>query len=213
MMKNLQELYDAYLATKPYSGKIKSATAMMIHVCKALNVASQEEVTSDYFTVIPEALSNYFSNYPLKSTQDKGILAEMIGRTGPDGELGELLDILLEDKDENVRQFSLHSLEYIGKDDPDLVLPYIERFRKSENPTMKSMAAHLTSHLSCSQKYETVLEKIEAWFEEGDIGFVQDVILRIIQWQKQNLSCNLPFDEFKDWLNNQFGDKIQIEYD
>ncbi len=86
-MNNLQELYDVFLATKPYSGKIKSATSMMIHVCKALDLATQEEITSDYFEEVPGALNEYFKNYPLKSTQDKAILAEMIGRVGPDESL------------------------------------------------------------------------------------------------------------------------------
>lgn len=211
-MKNLQELYDAYLLTKPYSGKIQTATSMMIHVCKALNVASQEDITSEYFAEIPKALDEYFKNYPLKTIQDKGILAEMIGRIGPDNQLGELLDKLLEDKDDNVRQFSLHSLEFIGKDDPEKVIPYIERYRKSDDPTMKGMAAHLSSHLSCSKNYEVILNKIEEWFNDGDIGFVQDVLIRIIQTTKQGVGTNLPLDTFQEWLKNHFGDKIQLNY-
>ncbi len=211
-MKNLQELYDAYLLTKPYSGKIKAATTMMIHVCKALNLATQEEITYDYYTEIPKALDSYFVNYPLKSTQDKGILAEMIGRIGPDNQLGDLLDKLLEDKDDNVRQFSFHSLEFIGKNNPEKVIPYIERYRKSTDPMMKGMAAHLSSHLSLSKNYDVILNKIEEWFNDGDISFVQDVLLRIIQTTKQGVETNLPLDTFRLWLKDHFGDKIQLNY-
>ena len=132
-MNNLQELYDAFLATKPYSGKIKSATSMMIHVCKALNFPTQEEITSEFFEDIPGALNEHFENYPLKSTQDKAILAEMIGRVGTYESLLGLLDKLLTDTDENVRQYSLHSLGYFGKDYPEKVMPFVERFRKSND--------------------------------------------------------------------------------
>lgn len=209
-MNNLQQLYDAYLTTKPHSGKVRAATSMMIHVCKALKFATQEEITSEYFSQIPHALDNYFKNYPLKATEDKAIIAEMIGRVGPNGKLKDLFDNLLSDKDENVKQFSLHSLEFFGRSNPAAVIPYVERFRKSYEPTMKAMAAHLTGHLSCSENYAMVLDKIEEWFNEGDIEFVQDAISRIIDEIKLGSNCNLSIEQLLDWSNDRFDNKIHL---
>jgi hypothetical protein len=211
-MKNLQELYDAYIATRPYSGKIKSATSMLIHACKALNLATQEDITVDYFDDIPEALNRYFKNYPLKSTQDKAILAEMIGRVGLNDNLKGMLDKLLTDHDENVRQYSLHSLGYIGKTHPEKVLPFIERYRKSNDYTMKSVAAHLLSHLATSENQDFVLSKINEWHDEGDMEFVQDVAQKIVDAIKQGAQKSMPLDQFIEWFKTNFDNKIEIRY-
>jgi len=210
-MNDLQELYDAYLATKPYSGKIKSATSMMIHVCKALDMQTQEEITSEYFADIPNALNNFFENYPLKSTQDKAILAEMIGRVGPDESLLVLLDKLLTDTDENVRQYSLHSLGYFGKDYPEKVMPFIERFRKSNDYTMKTVAAHLLTHLTGSGNQEFIFSKLKDWFEEGDLKFVNDVSQRIADTVKNEDIKSISLEEFYDWIKTNFDNKIEIK--
>lgn len=211
-MNNLQELYDAFLATKPYSGKIKSATSMMIHVCKALDLPTQEEVTADYFEDIPGALNEHFINYPLKSTQDKAILAEMIGRVGTDESLLKLLDKLLTDSDENVRQYSLHSLGYFGKDYPEKVMPFVERFRKSNDYTMKSVAAHLLTHLASSGNQEFIFSKLKKWFIEGDLEFVKDVSQRIVDTIKKGELKNIPLDKFMDWINTNFDNKVEIKH-
>jgi hypothetical protein len=211
-MKNLQELYDAYLATKPYSGKIKSATSMMIHVCKAFNLQSQEEITSDYFDDIPDAINSYFNNYPLKIVQDKAILAEMIGRIGINDSFQGLLDKLLTDDDENVRQYSLHSLGYFGKTNPEKILPFIERFRKSNDYTMKSVAAHLLTHLTTLKNQEFVLSKIKRWYDEGDVEFVQDVTQKIIEAIKKEEQKSIPLDKFIEWIKINFNNKININY-
>jgi len=209
-MNDLQELYDAYLATKPYSGKIKSATSMMIHVCKALDMQTQEEITSEYFADIPNALNNFFENYPLKSTQDKAILAEMIGRVGPDESLLVLLDKLLTDTDENVRQYSLHSLGYFGKDYPEKVMPFVERFRKSNDYTMKTVAAHLLTHLTGSGNQEFIFSKLKEWFEEGDLKFVNDVSQRIADTVKNEDIKSISLEEFSNWIKTNFDNKIEI---
>lgn len=211
-MNNLQELYDAYLATRPYSGKIKSATSMMIHICKALNLPTQEEITSDYFNDIPNSINNYFKNYPLKSTQDKAILAEMIGRVGPTDSLQGMLDKLLTDDDENVRQYSLHSLGYFGKKNPEKVLPFIERFRKSNDVTMKSVAAHLLTHLASPKNQDFVLSNIKKWFDEGDFKFVQDVSQKLVDAIKQGEQKSLSLKEIENWINNNLDDKIEIKF-
>jgi HEAT repeat protein len=210
-MNNLQELYDAYLATKPYSGKIKSATSMMIHVCKALNLSTQEEVTADYFEDVPRALNEHFENYPLKSTQDKAILAEMIGRVGTDESLLGMLDQLLTDTDENVRQYSLHSLGFFGKDYPEKVIPFVERFRKSNDFTMKTVAAHLLTHLVSSGNQEFIFSKLKEWFKEGDLEFVKDVSQRIVDTIKKGELKNISLNTFIDWLKTNFDNKVEIK--
>ena len=211
-MNNLQELYDEFLSTEPSVGKIKTATTMMIHVCKALNVPSNEEITVEFFKEIPASLDSYFFNYPLRATQDKAILSEMIGRIGPIPELKAVLEELMADKDENVRQYALHSLEYCGLKNPRSILSYIERFIKTTDSVMYTMAAYLTGKISCSHEYKTVLERIEQWFEE-DKDFVQDVLKHMLQIRKQS-GCKDPAINSEDilkWAHEKFGKEIDIE--
>ena len=210
-MNNLQELYDEFLKTEPSVGKIKTATTMMIHVCKALNVPSNEEITVEYFKEIPANLDNFFSNYPLKSTQDKAILSEMIGRIGPIPELKAVLEELLADKDENVRQYALHGLEYRGLKDPLSILPYIERFRKTDDSIMYTMAAYLVGKISCTKDYKLVLERVEQWYED-DKEFVQEVIKHMLQIRKQGIFKDVIF-EIKDvlkWAKEKFNKDIDL---
>jgi hypothetical protein len=210
-MDNLQELYDEFLRTQPSVGKIKTATTMMIHVCKALNVPSNEEITVEYFKEIPGSLDNYFSNYPLRATQDKAILSEMIGRVGAIPELKAVLEELLADKDENVRQYALHSLEYCGLKDSSLILPYIERYRKTDDLPMYTMAAYLAGKISVMKDYQLLLERIEQWFQE-DKKFVQEVVKHMIQLHKQG-SYNdslLGIDDIMKWAKEKFGDEIDL---
>ena len=145
-MNNLQELYDAFLKTAPSDGKIKAATTMMIHVSKALNMASNEEITTEYFVDIPRGLDEFFYNTPPKAMQDKAILSEMIGRIGPLPELRGLLENLLADEDENVRQYALHSLEYYGLTDPAAVIPYVEKYIRGVDPAMVDMTGSLPDY-------------------------------------------------------------------
>jgi hypothetical protein len=210
-MNNLQELYDEFLRTEPSVGKIKTATTMMIHVCKSLNVPSNEEITVEFFKEIPSSLDNYFFNYPLKATQDKAILSEMIGRIGPIPELKAVLEELLADKDENVRQYALHSLEYCGLKDPSLILPYIERFRKTNDSIMYTMAAYLAGKLSCVKDYHLVLERIEHWFQD-EKKFVQEVVKHMLQIRKQGSFKNpvLGDDEIIKWAKEKFGEEIDL---
>ena len=200
-MKNLQDLFDLYILTKPSAGKIKTATSMMIHICKALGLSSQEEITVDYFNEIPQVLDDHFINIPLKSTLDKAILAEMIGRAGPEKCLKGMLDKLLEDKDENVRQYTLHSLEFQSYTNPEILLSYIERYRKSTDTMMMTMAAYLAAKVSCSEKYQIILDKIEEWYDQGDLYFVQHIIKRMIQFREQSEYENtkMTLEEIKEW--------------
>ncbi len=209
-MNNLQELYDHYLDSKPSAGKIKAATTTMIHVCKAMEIATQEEITSEHFEDIPQALDEYFLNYPLKSTQDKAMLAEMIGRVGPKPELQGLFEKLLNDHDENVRQYSFHSLEYFGKNNPHDLLPYIDRFCRSEDDTMKTMAAHLASNISCTQHFRLILQKIEEWHRTGAQEFVKEVLEKMIHSRREG-DCpdeNISEEELIRWTMQKFGEGV-----
>ncbi len=202
-MKNLQDLYDAYIKTRPSSGKIKTATSMLIHVCKALEISSQEEVTSEYFESIPHALDSYFFAHPMKATLDKTMLAEMIGRVGPKKSVKKLLEKLLTDEDENVRQFSLNCLEYYGIKKPSSILPYIEKYRNSTDEEMLITAAILVGNIQCSDQHELILEKIKKWYKNGDMVFVQEVIKRMIMLRRQR-KCDkkyMDLDQLEIWLN------------
>lgn len=202
-MKNLQDLYDAYIETRPSSGKIKTATSMLIHVCKALDISSQEEVTSEHFESIPHSLSSYFSAHPLKATLDKTMLAEMIGRVGPKKSVKKLLEKLLTDEDENVRQFSLNCLEYYGIKKPGSILPYIEKYRNSTDEEMLITAARLVGNIQCSDQHEMILDKIKKWYKNGDIVFVQEVIKRMVMLRRQS-KCDkkyMDLAQLEIWLN------------
>lgn len=211
-MNNLQELYDVFLRTKPSDGKIKAATTMMIHVSKALNMSSNEEITTEYFVEIPRSLDEFFYNTPPKATQDKAILSEMIGRVGPVPELRGLLENLLADEDENVRQYTLHSLEYSGLTDPRSIFPYIEKYIHSIDPIMTTMAAHLTGKISCSEKYQQVLDRILIWYGKGEYAFVQEVVKRMIQLREHGLCREfvLTSDEIINWCKEKFSDNQQL---
>ena len=200
-MNNLQDLYDAYIETRPSSGKIRNATSMMIHVCRALDIASQEEVTSEYFDSIPRALDSFFHAHLMKSTMDKSILAEMIGRIGLKKKLKPLLEKLLEDNDENVRLFTLNNLKFCGVDKPQPVLPYIERFRKFSDMEMRAAAASLVGIIQCSDQYNVILKWIKKWYDEGDLSFVVEVVERMVIIRKQR-KCDkkyMSLKEVREW--------------
>jgi hypothetical protein len=211
-MNNLQELYDTFLNTTPSDGKIKAATTMMIHVSKALNMASNEEITTEYFVDIPRSIDEFFYNTPPKAMQDKAILSEMIGRVGPTPELRGLLENLLADEDENVRQYALHSLEFYGMKDPDAVLPYIEKYIKGVDPVMSTMAVHLTGKISCSAKFQIILNRILTWYKKGEYAFVKEVLKRMIQLRTHGLCRDfvLTTDEIVDWCKQNFSDNKEL---
>ncbi len=200
-MNNLQDLYEAYIETRPSSGKIKNATSMMIHVCRALDIASQEEVTSEYFESIPRSLDSFYYAHPMKATMDKSILAEMIGRIGPKKKLKSLLEKLLKDNDENVRLFTLNSLKFCGVKKPQLVLPYVEKFRKFSDMEMRAAAASLVGILQCSDQYKLILKWIKKWYDEGDLSFVVEVLDRmaIVRKQRKCDKIYMNLKEVKEW--------------
>jgi hypothetical protein len=196
-MNNLQDLYDAYIETQPSSAKIRNATSMMIHVCRALDIASQEEVTSEYFDSIPRALDSFFFTNSVKSAMDKSILAEMIGRIGLKKKLKPLLEKLLEDKDENIRLFTLNNLRISGIQKPQPLLTYIERYRTNSDMEMRAAAANLVGFLQCSEHYKLILTWIKKWYMEGDLSFVIEILEQMVIMRKQR-KCDKMFMNMKE---------------
>jgi hypothetical protein len=117
---------------------------------------------------------------------------------------------LLTDDDENVRQYSLHSLGYFGKRYPTKVMPFIERFRKSHDFTMKSVAAHLLTHLSTAENMKFIFSKFKEWFKEGDLEFLKDVSQKIADTIKKGEIDSITLDEFIEWTKSNFDNKFEI---
>jgi len=202
-MDNLQELFDAYLLTKPSAEKIRAATVMMIHVGKALNVATQEEVTSEYYDEITDAMDDFFAKSPQKATLDKAILAEMIGRIGPGGKLKRIFRKLLSDRDENVRQYALASLEYFGQKRPRTVLDYVDQFRRSDDDNMKMIAIELVAKMLCQGKQKNVFPQLRIWHDEDDGQFVSKIISRVKALNDHD-TCGTGYEAVLKWVPGNF---------
>ncbi len=211
-MKNLQELFDAYLRTEPTSEKIKSATSMLIHIGKALNVPAQEEIDREYYADITRSLDDYFSKTPAQARLDKAILAEMIGRVGLKPSLKPILENLLTDRDENVRQFALKSLEYHGCKNPKAVLPVINKYRKSDDSMMVISTAHLAAKLACSDFSQLIFDQMARWYKGGSQIFVADVLKRIIYLLNKG-TCgdgSMDLTKLKDWTKKNCPDAVKV---
>jgi hypothetical protein len=201
-MNNIQEIFDAYLRTKPSAEKIRSATSMMIHLGKALNVNTQEEITSEYYDEICQSLDDFFSKAPQKAILDKAILAEMIGRVGPGPKINQILKSLLLDKNEHVRQYALKSLEFSGGSKPRSVIPLIEQQMKSDDPDMVTTAEYLTAKIICSGRNKFVLKKLNSWYNDGNEKFIREAVGRAF-YLIENKLCedkNLSRQLILEWL-------------
>lgn len=211
-MRNLQELFDAYLRTEPTAEKIKSATSMLIHIGKALNVPTQEEIDREYYADITRSLDDYFSKTPAKARLDKAILAEMISRVGLKPSLKPILAELLSDQDENVRQFTLQSLEYHGCKNPRAILPVIDKYRKSDDDVMVSSTAYLTAKLVCSDFSQLMLDRLARWYKQGSQVFVTDVLKRTIYLLNKGNCGNgsLDLTKLKDWTRKNCPEAVKV---
>jgi len=174
-MANLQNLYDFYIKTKPSAGKIRSATTLMIRICKALDADAPEEIPPELFAEIPQAIDDYYGAHSSKALQDKSILAEVIGRFGPHQDWDIVLDKLLEDENQNLRLFTLQSLSYYGKEEPEAILSYVERFMKSEELDMKIGSVKLLYHLLHSIHAEKIVPKIKSWSKKDNAEFFSNL--------------------------------------
>jgi len=179
---------------------------MLIHICKAIRKNTPEEITRDLYDDIPKALDLYFGAEPHKAIQDKSILAEMIGRYGPRDGWEQAFEALLNDHDENLRQFTLHSLEYSAEIYVESVLPYLERYRKSPDAVMRQIAAHLTGNLLCSPKSDVMKSQMRMWHNSGERHFITEIIRSMErdfhrdEIKKGSMNClNLI-----NWLKSEF---------
>ncbi|KAA3617364.1 MAG: hypothetical protein D8M58_02720 [Calditrichaeota bacterium] len=172
-MSNLQKLHDFYLTTKPNVGKVQSASNLLIRLCKHFELDSPEEITPELYVKIPKAIDNYFSKDFHKAIQDKSIFAEMIGAFGPVQGWERALEVLLNDDDSNLRQFSFQSLENIAKQNPNLIIPYIEKYKDTDDLLMQTVAARIMSKIYSPENNELFITKIKKWSEEGSFDFLK----------------------------------------
>jgi len=209
-MQNLQDLYDYYMTTKPSQGKLKSASSMLIHVCKVLNLASPEDITIDYYNEIAAAIDQYHKASENLAIQDKSILAEMIGRYGPKNGWEKTFNILLSDKDSNLNQFTLHSLEYSSQENFPITLSYIEKYINHHDRLMRHVSAHLVCHLLCSERIEDIKIKILDWIKKGNDEFSKSICdcLEGVIKNKTNLKNTARSQAAFDWLSDQLDNKI-----
>lgn len=199
-MENLQNLYDYYIKTKPSEGKIRTATTLLIRICKALNIDAPEEISREMFKQIPLALDEYYGTNTYKALQDKSMLAEMIGRYGPRDNWEEVIDNLLNDSDSNLKQYTLQSLAYSGFRDPLPILPYIRRFVNSKDTDLKSVSAGILCKWLTSEHSDLVFEQIKSWPLKDNIVFLEE--LRECLKKSNEHKIN---PEFLKWLS-QFAD-------
>ncbi len=206
-MSNLQDLFDFYLSTNPSTGKVRNATNFLIHACKAMNVDSPQQIGQENFNELPAAIDRYFNDNVQKAIHDKGVLAEMIGRYGPRDGWETVLNILLNEPDENLRQFALQSLEFAAYRNPGLIMPYIEQYRQSDQPLMRQVSAVLVTRMLCSGKCESIKENIEKWYDAGDHDFVQRIkreLNRLFQNSIDEPTYKKSCLKILDWLQQRF---------
>ncbi len=204
-MENLQELYDYYIATNPSSGKISAATTLLIHICKALNFDMTEQITPEYFSDIPAALDDFYRLSPNKAIQDKSILSEMIGRYGPRDGWEDVVEILLKEKDLNLRQFALHSLEYYGHENPQMVIPYLNRFISTSNEIMREIAAHVYASFLCDENLKSADIVMDTVKKINNQLFLKDIYMAILDLKKsREKGVNLKLcDERIKWMEGE----------
>lgn len=178
-MPNLQELHDHYLKTKPNAQKVQRASQLLVRLCKKLNLISPEEINPDLHTELPKAIDEYYKHDFHKAIQDKSMLAEMIGRFGPINGWEKVLDVLLNDKDSNLRQFSFQSLEYCGKENLNLIIDYIEKYKDNGDELMQAVSARVTSKVYSKQNEQLLLQFIQKWINNKNWEFLEDLKKRI----------------------------------
>ncbi len=202
-MQTLQTLFDYYKDTAPSKGKLRDAANVLIRICKAVRVSKPEDIGPDKFENIPHALDLFYGPQKEKAAQDKGIFAEMIGRFGPRKGWEKPFEKLLNDPDSNLRQFSLNALEFCGKRDPQLVLPYIEQTFHSKDILMRTVAAILVGKIYCAGHTEFLEPVILRWKEGDGRMFIQEVYSSL----RYSLHTGIPnedCDKFKNWLKLEF---------
>ncbi len=207
-MANLQEIFNFYINTNPTEWKLRNASNLLIHACQALNVNFAEEIDEELLEELPEALDRLFKNSPQKAIHDKGMIAEMLGRFGPREKLKNVINRLLNDPDENLQQFTLQSLEYYARVNFQAVLPYFERYGKSNNTLLKQVSAIMIARLSYLHALQDQIKQLLwRWAKEENQDYV-GLIFKEIQRQAAN-SIDSPERKYRylgmrDWMQQQF---------
>lgn len=179
---------------------------MLIHVCKVLNLNSAEEVTEDYYKEIPAAIEHYHQGSANLAVQEKSILAEMIGCFGPKEGWEKTFEILLGDADENLRQFTLNTLECQIENDPDRVLAYIGKFRKSNDASLKDTTIHLIGNFLCSSRQNKIKALLIDWLKDESFTFYDSLLFQL-QKCVSSRSSNLRKEECQaayNWLRETY---------
>ncbi len=200
-MQTLQDLFDHYKRTAPTKGKLVSATNVLIHICKSMNVAKAEDIGRDKFTELINAIDDYYPHSTDKAIQDKSILAEMIGHYGPRDGWEVPFQQLLRSEDSNLRQYVFQVLEYIGIRSPELVLPYIEIYRSSTDLLMRNVASILVGKIFCAGHAEVLKPVIVSWNQQGGRLFIREVAVQL-----QSANHSFPAEscrEFQAWLKDE----------
>jgi hypothetical protein len=137
----------------------------------------------------------------------------MIGRVGPENDLKKILEKLLNDEDEEVRQFALQSLEFYGSKYPHVLLPYVERYREAVETNLGTTAAHLISKLLCSYHHEILLERMAQWCKSGYESFVVEILKRLVYLYKHGgcENSNLDLNKIIKWGETNCGNHIRNE--
>ncbi len=171
-MSSLQKLHDVYLKTRPATRKVQTTSQLLIRLCRTLNMDGPQDITPEYYAQLPAVIDGYCNGNVHKAIQDKSTLAEMIGRYGPSDGWEKALDILLKDKDQNLRQFVLQSMEYITRRQPENIIPYIEKFIDGDDALLTDVAARLISR-SISEAHKDFFEKcIDDWESRRQFDFL-----------------------------------------
>ena len=164
-----------------------------------MNLDTPEDITPGMYKDLPGVINKYFIDDEHKAIQDKSTLAEMIGRYGPKDGWEWALDELLKEKDSNLKQFSIQSLEYCARKDLELVIPYIERCMNDTDEVMQSVAAKLISKVVVKDNLRFILMKMEEWNLSGK----KDFIKMIKKYTERNLLRKEEFtqsDVYQEFL-------------
>ncbi len=202
-MSNLQHLHDFYLTTKPNARKVQTASQLLIRLCKQLNLDSPADIDDTYYPELCAIIDSYYENDYHKAIQDKSILAEMIGRYGAKDGYEIIMESLLEDTDQNLRQFCMQTLEYSARRDFGLVTSYLEHYKNSDDKVMQAVAARLVSKVFRENNAQVIREKIEQWLAEGDIAFLLEIKKSFSNYirRQEDFANSALYRQFYDWLN------------
>lgn len=171
-MSSLQNLHDIYIKSRPAARKVQTTSQLLIRLCKSLNLDGPEEITPEYYARLPQIIDSYCNSNIHKAIQDKSTLAEMIGRHGPVDGWEKALDALLNDKDSNLRQFVLQSLEYTARRKPEIIIPYIEKFKDGKDDLLQNVGARVISRSIMSVHSEYIDQKLQEWEAKNDFDFL-----------------------------------------